>query len=77
MAELIFTGYDRDNNNLLTWFSKKELNIGDEFSIKVVDVLNNSKPENIKPMMVNENIIEQKLKSYKTLKKELEALRLI
>ena len=75
--ELTLTGYDRDNNNMITWFSKEELKLGDEFTLRVADVLENSSPLEVKQKMSKENLIEHKLKSYNTLKKELKALNLI
>jgi hypothetical protein len=77
ITELKFTGYKKETNEIITWFSKEELKLGDEFTIRVVDVLKNSNPIEIKPMISTEKIIEHKLRSYKALKKELESLDLI
>ena len=77
MIELKFTGYKKDTNEIITWFSKEELKLGDEFTIRVVDVLKNSKPIEIKPMISKEKVNEHKLRSYNALKKELESLNLI
>jgi hypothetical protein len=59
----------------INWHSS-ELKLGDEISIKVIDIVDCSQPQSIIEKKTD-SLIEQKLKSYKALKKELENKGLI
>ena len=60
------TEYDES----IDWY-KTNLKEGDEFTVKVKNIVKNSKPKEIRKKKRN-SIIERKLKSYNALKKELE-----
>ena len=65
----------KENDEMIDWY-KTSLNEGDEFTIKVKDILDNSTPfklEEVKRKTIN----ECQLESYKALKKELEEKGLI
>jgi outer membrane receptor for ferrienterochelin and colicin len=76
--DLDFTGLnssEKGNEETIDWY-KSKLDIGDELTIKVKDVLTNSSPLEIrKKNRESEN--ERKLKSFHALKKELENKGLI
>lgn len=76
--DLDFTGLntsEKGNEETIDWY-KSKLKVGDELTIKVKDIITNSTPiETRKKNRVSEN--ERKLKSYHTLKKELENKGLI
>ncbi len=77
-TELSFSGYDKSNNVTMTWFKTKELTKGDEFTLKVVDVVENSIPVEKEPIIVSdEELIDQKLKTFEKLKKVLEDAKMI
>ncbi|AOW10602.1 hypothetical protein [Flavobacterium gilvum] len=76
--DLDFTGLntsEKGNGETLDWY-KSQLKVGDELTIKIKDILENSVPKEIRRKNFDlEN--EQKLKSYYGLKKELEEKGLI
>ncbi|WP_242203029.1 lipocalin/fatty acid-binding family protein [Aestuariivivens insulae] len=75
---LTFTAYNKEDGNMITFYKKNELSLGDKFIIKVVDVIENSPYIEINPLIMSkEKLIEQKLMNYRVLKKELEELNLI
>ncbi|QTD36468.1 hypothetical protein JL193_09905 [Polaribacter batillariae] len=76
--DLDFTGLntsEKGNEEALDWY-KSQLKVGDELTIKVKDIPKNSLPKEVrKKNRTLEN--ERKLKTYRTLKKELEEQGLI
>lgn len=76
--DLDFTGlntYEKGNEETIDWY-KSNLKVGDELTIKVKDIITNSTPIEVrKKNRESEN--ERKLKSYTSLKKELEEKGLI
>ncbi len=71
--ELSFTGLnlsESEYDESIEWYNTK-LKIGDEFMIKVKNVLENSLPKEIRKLN-RVSIMERKLKAYQELKKELE-----
>lgn len=76
--DLDFTGLntsEKGNEETIDWH-KSKLKVGDELTIKVKDIITNSSPIEIrKKNRDSEN--ERKLKSYHSLKKELENKGLI
>lgn len=76
--DLDFTGLntsEKGNKEALDWY-KSQLKVGDELTIKIKDILENSLPKEIRK--INRDLEnERKLKSYHTLKKELEEQGLI
>lgn len=76
ISQLVFSGFNPKSQEHHTWY-KKKLEIGDEFSIKVIDVSHNSNPIHIEQKSSDSIIIEGKLKAYNALKKELENKGLI
>lgn len=75
-SNLVLTGLDHNTEEGIVWY-KKELEIGNEFILKIVDVKKNSIPIERRPKMSKKALTERKLKHYKALKKELEELDLI
>jgi len=77
--DLDFTGLSLpetgNETEMIDWY-KTNLKIGDELTIKVKEVLKNSTPKEIRKRK-SESIIEQKLRAYHDLKKELEDKGLI
>ena len=74
---VVFAGLNSENYEQLYWY-ENSLKIGDEFTVKVVDISHSSKPTRIeKKEDVDLFITEGKLKTYNFLKKELEEKGLI
>ena len=72
-SNIILTGLDMISGRHFDWY-KKELNVGDELSLKVINSNVSSIPEEVREDMSKEEVIKQKIKTYHALKKELEAL---
>jgi len=76
--ELDFTGLntkENGENESLDWF-KSSLKVGDELTIKVKDIIQNSTPNQVR---IKDSVSEEqrKLESYLSLKKELKKTGLI
>ena len=76
ITNLIFSGLNYETNERFEWY-RSSLDIGDEFTVKVIDVSNNSEPIKTEIVKPNSLIIEGKLRAYNSLKKELETLGVI
>ncbi len=76
--ELSFGGLNtskKENDEMIDWY-KTSLKEGDEFSVKVKDIIDNSPPCKLQEVK-RKTIDERKLASYEALKKELEEKGLI
>ena len=71
-TNIIFSGMDNGKHQNLTWlFSNLKEN--DTITITVKDINENSKPEKVEQLNVEDKILEGKLRAYNALKKELES----
>lgn len=73
---LTLGGSDKANSKNLTWISRN-LDLGEEFSIKVANFNAPSKPVKSTDLKSNDILLQGKLRAYYGLKKELEEAGLI
>ena len=69
--DLFFGGFDTSSQQNKRWLMK-DLKVGDEFVIKVVDISNQSTPDKIENVNQGDLLIDGKLRAYLALKKYLE-----
>lgn len=74
--QLSVNGLNIEKQENYKWLFK-DLLVGEEFKIKVVDLVDSSNPINVEHYPIEKLILDDKLRRYQNLKKELEELGLI